>query len=56
MWRAYNGAYLNDYIGYGHRVNFTGEQGELVQIPINHFRNLAQHIYVMITSSRPTMD
>lgn len=56
MWRAYNGAYLNDYIGYGHRVNFTGEQGELVQIPINHFRNLAQHIYVMITSSRPTME
>jgi hypothetical protein len=56
MWRAYHGAYLNDYIGYGHRVNFTGEQGELVQIPINHFRNLAQHIYVMITSSRPTME
>jgi hypothetical protein len=56
MWRAYNGSYLNDYVGYGHRVNFTGEQGELVQIPINHFRNLAQHIYVMITSSRPSMD
>jgi len=56
MWRAYHGAYLNDYIGYGHRVNFTGEQGELVQIPINHFRNLAQHIYVMITSARPTME
>jgi len=56
MWRAYHGAYLNDYVGGGHRVQFTGEQGELVQIPINHFRNLAQHIYVMITSSRPTME
>ena len=56
MWRAYHGAYTNDYMGYGHRVNFTGEQGELVQIPINHFRNLAQHIYVMITSNRPVMD
>lgn len=56
MWRAYHGAYTNDYVGFGHRVNFTGEQGELVQIPINHFRNLAQHIYVMITSNRPVMD
>jgi hypothetical protein len=55
-WRFYYGAYLNDYVGNGHRVNFTGEQGELTQIPINHYRNLAQHIYTMITSSRPTMD
>lgn len=56
QWRFYYGAYLNDYVGNGHRVNFTGEQGELTQIPINHYRNLAQHIYTMITSSRPTMD
>jgi hypothetical protein len=56
MWRAYHGAYNNDYVGQGHRVNFTGEQGELVQIPINHFRNIAQHIYVMITSTRPIME
>ena len=56
MWRAYYGAYVSDYIGYGHRVNFTGDQGELVQIPVNHFSNLARHIYTMITSSRPTMD
>lgn len=55
-WRMYHGAYLNDYVGNGHQVSFTGEQGELTQIPINHFRNIAQHIYVMITSSRPTMD
>lgn len=56
MWRFYNGAYLSDGVGNGHKVDFTGEQGELVNIPINHFRNIAQHIYVMITSSRPTMD
>lgn len=57
MWRAYHGAYSTDaYVNSGHRVSFTGEQGELVQIPINHFRNLAQHIYVMITSNRPVMD
>ena len=29
MWRAYHGAYSND-LGYGHRVEFSGEQGELV--------------------------
>jgi Hom_end-associated Hint/Homing endonuclease len=40
----------------GHQINFTGEQGELVTLPVNHFRNIAQHIYVMITSNRPTMD
>lgn len=54
MWRAYNGAYQND-IGYGHMINFTGEQGELVSLPVNHFRNIAQHIFVMITANRPSM-
>jgi hypothetical protein len=55
MWRAYYGAYRND-LGYGHTINFTGEQGELSNLPVNHFRNIAQHIYVMITSTRPVMD
>lgn len=55
MWRAYHGAYAND-VGYGHQVSYTGEQGELVVLPVNHFRNLAQHIYVMITSNRPAME
>lgn len=55
MWRAYHGLYSVD-TGYGHAINFTGEQGELVNFPVNHFRNLAQHIFVMITSNRPVMD
>lgn len=55
MWRAYYGAYNLD-VGLGHQVNFTGEQGELVVLPVNHFRNIAQHIYVMITSNRPVME
>lgn len=55
MWRAYHGAYDND-LGFGHRINFTGEQGEYTQLSVNHFRNIAQHIYVMITSNRPTME
>ncbi len=55
MWRMYHGAYQTD-MGIGHRIQFTGEQGELVHMPVNHFRNLAQHIYVMITSNRPIME
>ena len=55
MWLSYYGAYNND-IGTGHEISFTGEQGELVQLPVNHFRNLARHIYNMITANRPIMD
>ena len=54
-WRMYHGAYMDD-LGYGHQLSFTGEQGELVHLPVNHYRNLAQHIYVMITANRPVMD
>lgn len=55
MWRAYHGAFSSD-LGYGHSVEFTGEQGELVQLPVNHFRNIAQHMYTMVTANRPIME
>lgn len=55
MWRMYYGT-GRDNVGYGHSIDFTGEQGELVSLPVNHFRNLAQHIYVMITANRPIME
>lgn len=55
MWKAYHGVY-NDDISGSHDVTFTGEQGELVSLPVNHFRNIAEHIKTMITSARPTMD
>lgn len=54
MWRAYHGAY-NDSVGYGHQIEYTGEQGELVSLPVNHFRNLARITYNMVTATRPTM-
>lgn len=54
MWQAYHGNYTS-YTD-GHRIEFGGEQGELVQLPVNHFRNLAQHILVMVTSNRPIME
>src|SRR3984957_16029755 len=54
MWRYYYGIF-GDVSG-DHQINFTGEQGELVTLPVNHFRNLAQHIYTMITANRPVME
>lgn len=54
MWEAYNGIYNQG--SNHHQVGFAGEQDELVQLPVNHFRNLAQHIYVMITANRPIME
>lgn len=53
MWKAYHGIYMD---GADHEIAFTGEQGELSFIAVNHFRNIARNIYVMITSTRPTMD
>lgn len=52
---SYHGAYFTDTSS-GHTITFAGEQGELAQLPVNHIRNLAQHMYVMTTSSRPSME
>lgn len=54
MWMAYHGAYYSGASD-GHKILFGGEQGELVQIAVNHLRNIAQHILVMVTSNRPAM-
>lgn len=55
MWRFYHGSFV-DGQGLGHEVTFMGDQGELVHLPINHFRNIARHILVMITSNRPSLE
>jgi len=55
MWKAYYGAY-NNSSGSGHVIEYTGEQGEFTSLPVNHFANLARHIYVMITTNRPVME
>lgn len=54
MWRFYYGMFSD--VNVGHEVGFTGEQGELVTLPVNHFRNLASHILSMITANRPVME
>ena len=55
MWLAYHGCYYAGQNG-SHKISFGGEQGELVNLAVNHVRNLAQHILVMITSNRPSME
>ena len=54
-WAAYYGAYYTD-VGSGHRVTFGGDQGELAQLPVNHFRNLGQNMLNMTTANRPTLE
>lgn len=54
-WCSYYGAYYTDTSS-GHQITFSGEQGELVNLPVNHFRNLARHILVMVTATRPAME
>jgi hypothetical protein len=55
MYRFYYGHFDGD-ANISHEVSFTGEQGELVKLPVNHFRNLARHMYNMITANRPTLE
>lgn len=50
-WLAYHGAYFGED---GHEVLFSGEQGELVNLAVNHFRNIAQHTLGMVTATRPS--
>ena len=54
MWLAYYGAYYSD-ISSGHRIIFSGEQGEITNLPVNHLRNLGKHIKNMITANRPAL-
>lgn len=52
---AYHGAYYTD-TGTGHRVTYSGEQGELVNLPVNHYRNICRHMLTMVTANRPAME
>lgn len=55
MWSAYHGIF-GESSGDGHQIQFDGQQGELVQFPVNEFRNLAQHMLNMICATRPVME
>lgn len=55
MWMFYYGNF-NNSSGDEHAITFTGEQGELVNMPVNMFRNLAKHIISIITANRPILE
>lgn len=50
-WRAYYGDFFDEG---NHAISFGGESGEIVNIAVNHYRNLARHVHVMVTSTRPS--
>lgn len=52
---SYHGAYYASS-GDTHQVVFGGQQGELVNFPVNHFRNIATHIQNMVCSNRPSIE
>jgi len=47
-------AYHGILDGEDHEISAVGEQGELMKINLNHFRNLATHTIRMITATRPS--
>jgi hypothetical protein len=49
-WQAYHGIFYEN----SHTVSFGGENGELVNMPVNHFGNIAQNTLTMVTSTRPS--
>ena len=55
MWKFYHGNF-NQGASEQHTVTFTGEQGELVALPVNMFRNLARHQLQIITANRPILE
>lgn len=54
MWLAYHGAFNSSVLN-GHQITFGGEQGELVNLNVNHIRNIGTHMIRMITNNRPAM-
>lgn len=55
MYRFYYGNF-NKGMQEDHVISFTGEEGELVSVPVNMFRNLARHVVNIITANRPTLE
>lgn len=54
-WSAYYGMYYNSF-SESHKITFSGDQSELVNMSVNHLRNIGEHMNNMITSVRPTME
>lgn len=48
-WDYYHGIYFEE----DHGISYGGEVGELTNIAVNHYQNIAKHILTMVTSSKP---
>ncbi len=51
-YKFYHGIFFG---GEGHRIVYGGDQGEITHLAVNHFRNIAKHMHVMVTANRPAM-
>lgn len=49
-WMSYHGTYYDS----SHAISFGGEQGELAQMAVNHYRNIADLMATMVTNTRIT--
>lgn len=49
-WDYYHGIYYKE----DHGISYGGEVGELVNIAVNHYHNIAKHILTMVTANRPS--
>lgn len=49
-WYMYHGFFYDE----SHMIGYGGESGELVNLAVNHYRNIAQHMLTMTTSTRPS--
>lgn len=62
MMNKYRNSYASYYgasfesVGEAHRLTFGGTEGELAQLVINDYHNIAQHMLVAITSNRPALE
>lgn len=54
-WAAYHGMFFQSFAG-SHQISFGGEQGEMTNLPVNHIRNIAQHMKTMTIASRPALE
>jgi len=55
-WAFYHGFFQYQNSNWGdHKITATGDQGELLDFPVNHFRNIASYMLNMTTSNRPAM-
>jgi hypothetical protein len=55
-WSMFHGNFNDENNdGSSHEITNTGDQGELLHFPVNHFRNIGEHIINLTTANRPAM-